>query len=108
MLRNSMVRAVAALGLSLTLSSAISGCTTTAQQAQIDAGAAIGRAAASINLERQPDECGQAWLPLTIPPGEDKAVTVRRYDAYVMGPISERAFRCYWFNENQRIGLTGR
>lgn len=87
--------------------SAISGCLSTAQQAQIDAGARIGKAAAGVNLAQQPDECGKPWSVLDIPPGEDKAVTVRRYDAYLLGPINSRSFRCYWFSENQRIGLQG-
>lgn len=88
--------------------SVISGCTTTAQQAQIDAGARIGAAAAGVTLDRQPAECGYAWPVLQVPVGEDKAVTVRRYDDYVLGEINTRIGRCYQFNENQRAGLSAR
>ncbi len=87
--------------------SAVTGCSTTGQQAQIEAGAVIGAAAAKVEMERQPDDCGEPWPVLDVPAGEDKAVTTRRYDAYILGPINQRVFNCFWFNENQRIGLQG-
>lgn len=88
--------------------SVISGCTTTAQQAQIDAGARIGAAAAAVNLDAEPAECGAPWSVLHVPAGEDKAVTVRRYDAYVLGPINGQKKRCSEFHAVQRAGLSGK
>ena len=88
--------------------SVISGCTTTAQQAQIDAGARIGAAAVGIRIDDEPAECGAPWSVLPVPPGEDKAVTVRRYDAFILGPVNDQKKRCSAFNKSQRVGLQGK
>lgn len=88
--------------------SVISGCTTTAQQAQIDAGARIGAVAAGIRIDDEPAECGAPWSVLSVPPGEDKAVTVRRYDAFILGPVNDQKSRCSAFNKGQRADLQGK
>ena len=88
--------------------SVISGCTTTAQQAQIDAGARMGAAAAGIRIDDEPAECGAPWSVLPVPSGEDKAVTVRRYDAFILGPVNDQKKRCSAFNKSQRAGLEGK
>ncbi len=87
---------------------AISGCTTTAQQAQIDAGARIGAASAGLSLDDEPAECGAPWSVLPVPPGEDKAVTVRRYDAFILGPVNDQKRRCSAFHKNRKAGLEAR
>lgn len=93
----------AALACLLTLT--LAGCTSAARLAQIEAGAAAGRVAAGVTLERQPDECGRRWALLDYDSGDEAVSVIRRYEAFIAGPINDRAKRCYQFNENQRAGL---
>ena len=67
----------------------------------------IGATAATVTIERQPDECGQRWSDLRGRLGEDAQALLKRYIDYVRGPINDRLLNCYFFNENQRLGLTG-
>jgi hypothetical protein len=82
-----------------------SGCTTTAQRAQTAAGERIGAVVAGVTLAAQPAECGQGFAPLPIAPGDEALAVIKRYGAYVEGPINGRIARCYRFNESQRAGL---
>lgn len=82
------------------------GCTSAAHQAQIDAGAAIGRAAAGINLGDQPSECGQDTPHAALFAGQEATTALRRERAQLdQSNASKR--RCWQFNENQRAGLAG-
>jgi hypothetical protein len=96
-----MLRAVAALSIAMILT----GCTSGARQAQVDAGARAGMATAGVTLDRQPDECGWAWADILARPGDEAQSMLKRYIEYVRGPINSRVARCYRFNENQRAGL---
>ena len=100
---SSFLRAGCALSLSLILIS----CTGATRQAQIDAAQRLGRASAGIVMERQADECGRRWPDLPGRVGEDARSLAKRYIDYVRGPINDRQGRCYAFNEQQYLGLTG-
>jgi hypothetical protein len=78
-----------------------SGCTTTAQRAQTAAAERIGAVAAGAAAA----ECGQGFAPLPIAPGDEALAVIKRYGAYVEGPINGRIARCYRFNDHQRAGL---
>lgn len=86
----------------------LSGCTTTAQKAQTAAGDRLGTQAAGLTLERQPDECGQIFGRLDYRPGDQALAVIKRYEAYIAGPINGRIVRCYRFNEGQRRGIAAR
>jgi hypothetical protein len=84
------------------------GCTTTAHRQQTEAGRRIGAAAAQVQLEEQPDECGKLFADLHPRQGEGPQSVLKRYIEYVRGPINGRIARCFQFNEDQRVGLVGR
>ena len=83
----------------------MNGCAHTPDKLQVDAGARIGQAAAGVELERQPEECGQSFPLLDVPIGQELTTVWRRYEDYVQGPINGRIVRCYLFNESQAEGL---
>lgn len=86
----------------------LSGCATTSQKAQTAAGERLGTQAAGVTLERQPDECGEIFGRLDYGVGDEALTVIKRYEAYIAGPINGRIVRCYRFNEWQRQGLEAR
>lgn len=82
------------------------GCTSGARQAQIDAGAAIGRTAAGINLGEQPAECGQDTPHAALFAGQEATIALRRERAQLDAANASKR-RCYRFNEDQRAGFIG-
>jgi hypothetical protein len=82
------------------------GCTSAAQQAQIDAGTAIGRVAAGVTLAQQPDECGRSTPHAALFAGQEAMTALSRERAQLDAANASKA-RCFRFNEDQRSGLGG-
>jgi len=82
----------------------LSACSSAARQAQIDAGARVGLAAAGIVLADQPAECGIDTPHAALFAGQEATTALSRERAQLDAANASKR-RCYRFNEDQRAGL---
>lgn len=87
----------------------LTGCATTGERLQQAAAERQGRAAAGVTIAPQPDACREPWplLPRAQLVGHDQLSAVKRYEAYIAGPINQQKRTCWQFNEDLRAGLAG-
>lgn len=75
-----------------------------AQRAQIDAGAAVGRAAAGVDIADQPSECSQDTPHAALYAGQEATVALKRERAQLDAANASKR-RCNLFSQRQRAGL---
>lgn len=97
---NWLLKGVAVLSALLTLSA----CSSSARQAQIEAGSRVGVAAAGLVLADQPDECGIDTPHAPLFAGQE-ALTALSRERMQLDAANASKRRCYRFNEGQAQGL---